>query len=85
VFSIPLSRGLWGISKKIGIPDALTGPISRGDVKTVADHLDRMETTLPGLVSIYKSLGRHTIGIALDKGTLSEEKAIELKSFLGKR
>ena len=78
----PLVKGTLGNIEKIGIPNALTGPISRGDVETVADHLDQMAATVPELISIYKSLGRHTVGIALDKGTLSEEKALELKGLL---
>ena len=78
----PLVKGTLANIEKIGIPGALTGPISRGDVETVADHLNRMATTVPELVSFYKSLGRHTIGIALEKGTLSEDKALELKGLL---
>ena len=78
----PLVKGTLGNIEKIGIPNALTGPISRGDIATVADHLSRMETALPELVSIYKPLGRHTVGLALEKGTLSEEKAREFRELL---
>jgi predicted short-subunit dehydrogenase-like oxidoreductase (DUF2520 family) len=78
----PLVKGTLGNIEKIGIPNALTGPISRGDVETVADHLNRMLTEVPELVSIYKSIGRHTVGLAVDKGTLSEEKALELRNLL---
>ena len=78
----PLVKGTLGNIEKVGIPEALTGPISRGDVETVADHLNKMATEVPGLVSIYKSLGRHTIRLALDKGTLSEDKAVELRDLL---
>ena len=41
-----------------------------------------MATSVPELVSIYKSLGRHTVGLALAKGALSEEIALELKRLL---
>ena len=78
----PLVKGTLGNIEKVGIPEALTGPISRGDVETVADHLKEMSGKTPELIPIYKSLGLHTIQLALDKGTLSEDKAEELKGLL---
>lgn len=78
----PLVRGTLSNIEKVGIPEALTGPISRGDVETVADHLKHMATIAPDLIPIYKSLGRHTIGLARDKGTLSQKNAEKLDSLL---
>ena len=78
----PLIDGTLGNIKKVGIPDALTGPISRGDSETVTDHLNEMERTTPDLISLYKSLGQHTVQLALDKGTLSQEDAEKLRALL---
>jgi len=78
----PLVKGTLANIEKVGIPEALTGPISRGDVETVADHLKQMATQAPDLIPIYKSLGRHTVQLALDKGTLSPEATEKLKRLL---
>lgn len=78
----PLVKGTLGNIREHGAPGALTGPISRGDLETVAAHLDRMASTVPELVPIYKSLGCHTVGIALEKGTLTEDQANKLRALL---
>jgi predicted short-subunit dehydrogenase-like oxidoreductase (DUF2520 family) len=78
----PLIAGTLGNIEKVGIPEALTGPIARGDVKTVEDHLKAIESTSPELLKIYKALGLHTVDIATAKGTLNKPSAQTLKSIL---
>ena len=78
----PLVKGTLSNIEKIGIPEGLTGPIARGDVETVADHLAGMEEKTPELIPLYKTFGRHTIKIALAKGTLSKEIAEKLEALL---
>jgi predicted short-subunit dehydrogenase-like oxidoreductase (DUF2520 family) len=80
----PLIQGTLGNIENVGIPSALTGPISRGDIKTVEQHLDAMQTQTPELVSLYGALGIHTIDIARAAGTLSDESAKKLKDVLEK-
>jgi len=79
----PLIDGTLANIESMGIPGALTGPIARGDVKTVKDHIAAMESKTPGLLSLYKTLGRFTVDIATAKGTLSESSAEILKDLLG--
>lgn len=81
----PLVAGTLSNIERVGIPDALTGPIARGDVKTVRNHLSEIEATLPELLPLYKSLGLHTIPVANAKGTLSASSAAELKKLLSVR
>lgn len=78
----PLIAGTLSNIERIGIPDALTGPIARGDVKTVRNHLSEIEKTLPTLLPLYKSLGLHTIPIAKAKGTLPASTAAALEKLL---
>jgi predicted short-subunit dehydrogenase-like oxidoreductase (DUF2520 family) len=78
----PLVRGTLSNIEEVGIPEALTGPIARGDVETVTDHLTKMATATPDLIPIYKSLGRHTIKLALDKKTVSQSAAKKLREIL---
>ncbi len=78
---IPLLRGTVNNINNIGLPDCLTGPISRGDLGTISKHLTALEDKNPSLLAAYKQLGLHTIPIALGKGKITEHKAEELKTL----
>jgi predicted short-subunit dehydrogenase-like oxidoreductase (DUF2520 family) len=67
---MPLVRGSVNNIEKIGIPGALTGPIARGDVTTINNHLERMREMAPQLVQLYSLLGFYTAPIAAAKGTI---------------
>ncbi|MBA7474357.1 hypothetical protein ES707_09706 [subsurface metagenome] len=79
---IPLLQGAVNNIASIGFPGCLTGPIARGDVKTIQSHLAALEKYAPDILSLYKQLGLKTIPIGIAKGTLSESKAEELRSLL---
>jgi predicted short-subunit dehydrogenase-like oxidoreductase (DUF2520 family) len=55
--------------------EALTGPIERGDVRTVRLHLRELNRTLPYLIPFYTVMGMETIRLAIKKGTLSTKQA----------
>ncbi len=76
---MPLIKGTIGNIEKLGIPEALTGPISRGDQGTVQKHLQAMGGTE---ADIYRSLGLVSVDLALQKGTIKEEQAKELRLLL---
>lgn len=78
----PLVNGTIANVGKVGIPEALTGPIARGDVETVAWHVRNIEENTPALGPLYKSLGLHTIQVAMAKGTLDAPGAEALKKIL---
>jgi predicted short-subunit dehydrogenase-like oxidoreductase (DUF2520 family) len=81
----PLVNGTVTNISKIGFPDALTGPIARGDVNTVREHIRAMKLTLPKYLPFYIMAGKYTIALGLAKGTLMKSKAKELnKLFKGK-
>ncbi len=60
----------------------LTGPIARGDAGTIKKHLDALEEAAPELLTAYRELGCQTIPLALDKGTINQEQAENLKAIL---
>ncbi len=78
----PLVEGTLDNIEKVGIPTALTGPIARGDIETVTRHLDEIGRKKPELLSLYRTLGLHTIDIALSGKTISESTAENLKKIL---
>lgn len=75
---LPLMRGTLDNIENAGIPQCLTGPISRGDAHTVRRHLEALSEALPQAAHLYCELGRLTADIAQEKGTLSKEKAEQL-------
>jgi predicted short-subunit dehydrogenase-like oxidoreductase (DUF2520 family) len=80
---LPLMRGTVENLARIGLPNALTGPIARGDTGTIQKHILALEERMPELSSIYKELGLKTIPISLGKGVIDEAKAKELERILG--
>ncbi|HEX9021584.1 MAG TPA: DUF2520 domain-containing protein [Nitrospirota bacterium] len=79
---LPLIRGTLHNIETLGIPDALTGPIMRGDAATVLDHLEAMQKRTPELMSLYKALARQTVSVAREKGTIDQQKAEELLKLI---
>lgn len=79
---LPLIRGTIRNIEAVGIPGCLTGPIARGDINTVAKHLDALKEVAPDLLSAYRELGLKTVPIALDKGKIDQRRAKELESVL---
>lgn len=79
---LPMLRGALNNLDNVGLPKALTGPIARGDLMTIRKHLSALEKKAPEVIPLYKELGNWTIPIGLAKGTLSEDKARELRALL---
>jgi len=67
---------------EMGTINSLTGPIARGDVKTVRRHLQKL-ALIPGhLASVYRTMGLYTVEIAVRKGTITVTKAAQIKDLL---
>ncbi len=60
----------------------LTGPVSRGDVGTVAEHLDTLTERAPASVDAYVALARRTTERALAAGRLKRHEAAPLLDLL---
>jgi predicted short-subunit dehydrogenase-like oxidoreductase (DUF2520 family) len=61
---------------------ALTGPIVRGDVGTVAAHLDDLVANAPHSLDSYLALARATLDRALADGRLLPLRALKLSQLL---
>ena len=64
---LPLMRGTLFNLEQVGLPQALTGPIARGDVQVVQGHLNHLS---PRLVEIYQSLGSKALELGESKKAL---------------
>jgi predicted short-subunit dehydrogenase-like oxidoreductase (DUF2520 family) len=60
---------------------AITGPVVRGDVDTVRNHVDALGESVNGVV--YKNMSESLALMALDKGLISGEKFEEIMEALG--
>ncbi len=78
----PLVKGTLSNIEKTGTVKALTGPIARGDVETVQDHVKAIQAWKPELLQLYKTLGRYTLPIAKAAGGLSEEAGRQMNRHL---
>jgi predicted short-subunit dehydrogenase-like oxidoreductase (DUF2520 family) len=84
---LPLLKATVANLEAVGLPDALTGPLARGDSGTVAAHLAWLDThagTSPdaALRDAYVALARLALPLAETKGTLTPEAAAELRRLL---
>jgi predicted short-subunit dehydrogenase-like oxidoreductase (DUF2520 family) len=59
----PLMKNTLSNITELGVADALTGPIARGDVQTIEKHLQSLDSD-PKLQALYKTLGREAVQIA---------------------
>lgn len=66
----------------LGAINALTGPISRGDAETVENHIKAIQEKAPKILNAYKALGKITIEIGLENGTINIEDAERLNKLL---
>jgi predicted short-subunit dehydrogenase-like oxidoreductase (DUF2520 family) len=67
-----------------GIGASLTGPITRGDVGTVAAHIAALEAHAPDVVELYLAAARRQLRIAEDRGVLSPNQAARVRRVLAK-
>jgi len=65
---LPLLQGTVDNLRRLGLPEALTGPIARGDLGTVQRHLEALAAAAPNLLPAYRELALQTIPIAAALG-----------------
>ena len=74
---LPLLKGAVEAVEKNGVPGALTGPLARGDIRTIQRHLEAIHS-VEELAHLYSLLGMRTLPIALDGGRIDEGTASKL-------
>lgn len=73
---MPLIQGTLKNVQEKGPVEALTGPLARGDVGTIARHVSEMNEKTPEFAALYTALGQATLSLVEEKGVLDIE-AIE--------
>jgi predicted short-subunit dehydrogenase-like oxidoreductase (DUF2520 family) len=78
----PLIRATFENISELGAEAALTGPIARGDRRTVKNHLTALDRNARELSDLYRALGSWTVDVALRKGSIDERTARALLEAL---
>ena len=82
---LPILRSTVDSLETRGIPAALTGPISRGDISTVIKHLDALESRAPSVLPIYCRTALGAVSLSMEKGGIDGRIEQELIHLLEKR
>ena len=81
---LPMINGTIGNIKNLGPEQALTGPIVRGDINTIKNHLPALSDPDSKEMETYRQLGRLTLKLA-EKGNLkNSQQQAELKRILSR-
>ena len=80
---LPLLEGTLQSVKRLNRPDALTGPIARGDEETVRRHL-RALGRIPRAEAVYRLLARQALDLVARKGIRPEARK-RIKALLEER
>lgn len=67
---LPLMKGALQNLGQVGLPQALTGPIARGDLEVVQSHLEQIPIKIE---PVYRALGLYTLGIGQAKKEMNGE------------
>lgn len=79
---LPLVEGTIANVRERGLAGALTGPIRRGDTDTVARHLDALRGLPPGVLELYKNLGRRVLDLTRAAGDVASDRLDAIEALL---
>ena len=74
-----------GNARALGIRAALTGPMTRGDVGTLARHLDALARLAPAALPLYVAAAEREIALAEARGSLARDAAESMRRLLAMR
>jgi predicted short-subunit dehydrogenase-like oxidoreductase (DUF2520 family) len=80
---VPLLMSVVQNLAQVGLPGALTGPVERGDVSSVEQHLRALEQRAPDLLELYRLLGRDVLRLAREKSNLDADAVTRLEGLFG--
>jgi predicted short-subunit dehydrogenase-like oxidoreductase (DUF2520 family) len=78
----PLIEGTLGNARALGIRQALTGPMTRGDIGTLHAHLAALRAHAPSVLPLYVAAGHREVALALARRALAPETAAAMHSAL---
>lgn len=79
---LPMMRGTLSSIEQAGVAGGMPGPVSRGDVGSVAKHLVALQAFDPNAVTLYRELCNRTVSLALERGGIDEATALRFRRLL---
>lgn len=79
---VPMMRQVADNLEKLGVPGGVAGPYARGDVGTVGKHLETLRIRAPDVLPLYCEMAMAAIPLALEKGTVDDQRADEMRSLV---
>ena len=79
----PLLRSVAENVERLGLPEALTGPVRRGDAAGVGKHLETLGRLAPELVAFYVAAARVQVPLARALGEAPGESFDAIEERLG--
>ena len=76
---MPLLHGTLAAVDDRGLAGGMGGCVARGDVGTVKRHLAALDEFSPQAASLYRTMTLRTIPLAIERGTLAEENARQIR------
>ena len=70
------------VVREPGLPEGLTGPVSRGDVSVVARHLEAVRRLGPAFEDLYRAVARVNLDVARRQGRLDRKELEEMERLL---
>ncbi|HEY2744634.1 MAG TPA: DUF2520 domain-containing protein [Polyangia bacterium] len=67
--------------ERVGLPEALTGPIARGDVAVVARHLLALRPHVE-IAALYRATARRVSKVAAEKGRATRDALVRIAALL---
>jgi predicted short-subunit dehydrogenase-like oxidoreductase (DUF2520 family) len=71
-----------GNARALGIRSALTGPMTRGDVGTLAAHLAALRAHAPDVMDLYLAVAQREVRLAEERGALAPEAITAMRRLL---
>lgn len=80
---LPLVRGTLSSIERAGLAEAMPGPVSRGDVGTVAKHVASLgELDDARIVKLYRALCARSVVLAIERGGIDKAAASKILRML---
>ena len=81
VFKPIITATLYNI-ERTSPAEALSGPVARGGVETVAGHLSAIKQFAPDLLPYFGTLTLETVRLAERKGSITDDRALALRKLV---
>lgn len=79
---LPLLQGTVAAARDAGLARGMAGCVARGDLGTLRRHLQALDALDPAAAALYRELSRRNVPLALERGSLSPERARQIGALL---